>query len=142
MKKVYLDSSILVSCQIDNHPFYKKTVEIINRLQKEKCQFFLSPLTIDEYLYALFKYFNKGYFKNPNKIKQSLKNIQNLNLNYIQVNWNKKAVLLIFNIIQKHNLKPRDAFHLKTARDNNIKYLATLDKDFDKIFKKGLIKKA
>ena len=47
----------------------------------------------------------------------------------------------IMRLMRKYNLKPRDAYHLLTMLENEIEYIATYDKDFDKVIKSGIIKK-
>ncbi len=142
MKKVYLDSSFLISYQIKGHPFQNQAADKLKTLNKETVLLCLSPLTIDEYLYGLSKYLAQGYFSNRNQIKNSLENILQLQPDFVQVNWQPKTPLEVYNLISEHSLKPRDAFHLKTMADHKIKHIATFDKDFEPLFKKNKIKKA
>jgi predicted nucleic acid-binding protein len=141
MKKVYLDSSFLVSYQIKNHPFHQKAKNKLKKLSEDDVLFCLSPLAIDEYLYALNKYLNRNYIKNKNQIKISLKNILQLKPSFIQINWLSETPLEIYDLMAQYSLRPRDAFHLKTMDDHQINYLATFDQDFNNLFEENIIKK-
>lgn len=41
----------------------------------------------------------------------------------------------------KYNLRSRDAYHLFIMVENKVKFFATFDADFDKVFTKGKVKK-
>lgn len=41
--------------------------------------------------------------------------------------------------MEKFVLKPRDAYHLLTMKENRIRFFATFDKDFELVFRKGVV---
>ena len=142
MNKVYIDSNVLVSWQIANHPFYPQAKLLIKTLLEQNFFLCLSPLTIDEYLWAILKYQKTGYLPKKPSPQTSIRMLADLNLSYVNINWDKKTLLSIYPLIERYKLRPRDGFHLKIIKDNKIKYLASFDNDFKRIIKKGLIRDA
>ncbi|MFN4213004.1 MAG: type II toxin-antitoxin system VapC family toxin [Microgenomates group bacterium] len=139
MNKVYIDSNILIAWQIVGHPFNPLAQRLLKKLLNHKLIFCLSPLTIDEYLYAILKYQKANLIPKENSLQQSLKVIAKVNPFYVNIKWDQSALLSIYPLIEKYHLRPRDAFHLKIIQDNKIKYLASFDNDFKKVVKEGLV---
>jgi predicted nucleic acid-binding protein len=128
INKVYLDSSFLVALFDDKHEFHTKTN------LKNSDTFYISTLTLDETIMTL---------------KKSGKSLKDINVAFLKLNpkvtkqttsLNKN--LQVLEIMQKFNLRPRDAFHVLTCLHNNIIHLATFDTDYSPVFAKKLLLKA
>lgn len=142
MNKVYLDSNVLIAWQIVGHPFNHLAQRLLKKLLNHKLIFCLSPLTIDEYLYAILKYQKANLIPKEISPQQSLKAIAKINPFYVNLQWDQSAFFSIYPLIEKYRLRPRDGFHLKIIQDNKIDYLASFDNDFKKVIKEGLVKDA
>ena len=129
-KLVYLDSSFLISLLVENHPLNKKAQEINKKAVEKDLHPCISILTFDETIFHLQKY--QSVSKNRFLVSKFIKQITALPFYYIQPQWNPLVPQEIIDLMKKFRLKPRDAVHLKTMLDNKIKYLLTLDKDFEK----------
>jgi len=142
MKRCYLDTNLLLYFNNPNSPFYQQAGSILAKLINNNWQLFLSPLTLDEYFHNTLRFTNLPKEKAMKTLKKSLNkliklpNIQLINPSTI-LGTHKK----VLNFMIKYQLRSRDAYHLLIMIENKIKYLATFDNDFDKIFEKGSIKK-
>ena len=142
MSNVYLDSSVLIASQIENHPFHSKAKDFLTKLHDQNCVFCISPLAIDECIYVFFKYQRTGYLDATVDIRIALKRITYLSPIYINIVWEETVLFSIYKLIRKYSLKSRDAFHLQTMQDNVIEYIATFDTDFTKLFEHNTVKSA
>lgn len=62
------------------------------------------------------------------------------NVKFVTTFAHLKRHIKVLSLMEKFNLKTRDAYHLFIMLENKIKYFATFDSDFDMVFQKGLIK--
>lgn len=141
MEKCYLDSNVLINFKNTESSFHQETKELLKRLANASYKLYLSPLTLDEFLYQLQQILifqkKKNIFQ---KLFLALESILALpRLSLVNPLTNKKNQLKIIEYMENYNLRPRDAYHLLTMKDNKISYLATFDQDFRKAVKDGEI---
>ncbi len=139
--KCYLDTNILVSFQFEQSTFHQKAVSLFSELSQKNAAFFITPLTLDEFLLATtrsFRIFKQNVdFKMIRKIFKAILLLPNLEIISPPLSINEQ--LQIINLIHKFKLKPRDAYHLLTITSHKITHFATFDQDFDLVFKKKLV---
>lgn len=142
MKKCYLDTNILIALKIEDSPHHAKTRKLIEVPVKEEINFYISPLTVDEFLHPM-KYFLGLKYRNVFPyLNQVLKEILMLpSVNLINPSVEIKAQLQVIQYMEDYRLRPRDAYHLFIMQTNRIDLFATFDTDFNEVFKKGLVKK-
>lgn len=142
MSSCYLDANLLIYFQNRKSQFYQQTVQIIKNLVSKEYEIVISALVLDEYLYKILQLSEDPKSESLKRLKRGLKKIFALpKIKLVNPPLETNKHLSLIRIINKHNLKPRDAYHLFTTLSNKVKYFATFDKDFDKVFQKGVIKK-
>lgn len=142
MKRCYLDANLLFYWQDPKSPFNQTATDIVERLVQGKYFVFISSLVLDEYLYTSLRFSGKSKIEMKDNLKLSLKKVLKIpTLQLINPSLDEKKHLKVIDLIAKYNLHPRDAYHLFIMLENKVKSLATFDNDFDKVFKKGVIKK-
>lgn len=146
MRKVinfcYIDTNILIFLQNKEAFYHRKTKLFFNKLLQEGCRVYISSLVIDEYLYNTYRLLEGDKSKKLKVLRQNIKKIFEIpGIALLNPPIELKKHSRILNLIEKYNLKPRDAYHLFIMLENKIKYLATFDSDFDKVFASGKIKK-
>ncbi|MBU4210445.1 type II toxin-antitoxin system VapC family toxin [Patescibacteria group bacterium] len=142
--KVFLDSNILISLKFTNHPHAQKANLIIKKIIKQNKKIFISPLVLDEFIHSI-KFLLQQQKISIEKIHKILQKITKEilyipNLKIVNPPTSKTQNLKILNYIKKFKLSPRDAYHLLTITHNNIKYFATFDNDFKRVFSSSLLK--
>lgn len=146
MKKVtkscYLDTNILILLQNQNFTNHQQTKLIFSKFLKEGFQLFISSLVIDEYLYNTYRLIEAEKSKKLILLKKGFNKILKIpNINLVNPPLEFKKHKKIVDLMHKYNLKPRDAYHLFIMLENKIKYLATFDSDFDKVFEQGIVRR-
>lgn len=138
MRNCYLDANVLVYYKNEESPFFRKADAILHYLVENGWNLFISPLVLDEFLYAISILLQK---KEPKKsdvfrlLKETLKEVLALpNLKIINPPLTKRAQLKVVPLMEKFNLRPRDAYHLSIMQVNNIQSFATFDDDFRAVF--------
>lgn len=141
--KCYLDSNVLIYFKLHNSPYHKSSMDLLEELTMRNAHLYISSLVMDEVLYFFYKSFNTHKMKVKYEILESiLKDIVDIpNLFIVNPSIKKVSQLKVIDYMEDYNLKPRDAFHLLTIKNNKISYFATFDKDFEKVFEKKVIKK-
>lgn len=144
MRSCYLDSNVLVYLQNEQSPFFHQAKEVLSQLIADEYSLCISTLVIDEFLYALKIYLPKSVSSQPDKywkiIEENLFEILDLpNLQIINAPTDRKEFHDLVGLMRRFQLRPRDACHLLTMLSNQIVYLATFDRDFDRAFKLKII---
>lgn len=138
----YLDTNILIYYQDSKSPFYQQVQKIVNKLVKGGFDLVISPLVLDEYFYNTFASSNKDEREKIKMIELSLREILQLpKIKIVNPPLKVNKQLKVLKFMEKFNLQPRDAYHLLTALENKVKYLASFDNDFEKVFQKKLLTK-
>lgn len=125
MKK-YLDSNIFLNSILYDDDIASKCKKIIYKIVKKEIIGTTSILTWDELVYIIRKNLGKEI-----AITEGEKFLKMPNLVFIDVN--KNIVYKAQKLVNKYNLKPRDAIHTATAILNDIQEIISDDNDFDKI---------
>lgn len=141
MKRCYLDANLLFYWQDPKSPFNQAATNIVERLVQGRYFLFVSSLVLDEYLYTCLRFSGKSKIEMKDNLKFSLKRVLKIpTLQLINPSLDERKHLKVIDLIAKFNLHSRDAYHLFIMLENKVKFLATFDSDFEKVFKKGLIK--
>lgn len=142
MKKCYLDANTLLYFTNPSAQFHEQAIEIISSLLKQQLTLFISSLTLDEYFHNAIRFSQvpkEQAFKDLKKGISRIKRLKNINL--VNPPLELRRHIRVLNLMIKYQLKSRDAYHLFIMKENKIKYFATFDHDFDKVFQKGVLKK-
>ena len=142
-KSCYLDANILTNYTSIAYQHFHDARKVIVGLIQEEITPCISPLCIDELLYATKKTLTRaGYKSCEEQLEKALMIILNIpKLKIINPPTSRRAQRQVLKLMKKFKLDPRDAYHLLAAKHNNVDYFETLDSDFNKVFKDGYIKK-
>lgn len=141
MKICYLDANSLVFLNNENSPFHQKAIGTFDKLTGSGYQLVFSSLTLDEYFHTVLRFSQDSRSLTIKNLKKAYRKLIKLNIKLINPSLDEKKHLRVINLIAKYDLHPRDAYHLFIMLENKVKFLATFDSDFDKVFEKGKIKK-
>lgn len=141
-KTCYLDANILVFFKESSSDQHDQVVSIIEKLVADNFTLFVSPLALDEFLYAALRYLREKNTKNvKGELKDLLSSVLEIpNLKIVNPPTDKNQQVKVVDLITNFSLGPRDAYHLLIVTENKIQYLATLDSDFDKVFETKVVK--
>lgn len=142
MKKCYLDTNILLYFTNPLAQFHEQTVELLSSLLIQNWALFISPLTLDEYFHNSLRFSQVSRKLALQDLKKGFSKIRKFrNINLVQPPLELKKHMKVLNLMDRYNLRARDAYHLFIMKENKIKHFATFDTDFDKVFEAGTIKK-
>lgn len=145
-KKVYLDANVLIAHQAKGHKYYSQAKKLIEKLWKGKTLFYISSLTVDEFLYGIsvglrVKAGDLPYSQFTPQLGSVLKNILSWeNVHLVSFENTVENLHGVLKNITEYNLRPRDAFHLRIMEQVKITNLATFDHDFDAVQEAGRVK--
>lgn len=122
----YLDANIFIYAATNNGKEGDICRGILTKLVFKKIKGYASFLAWDEVVYAI----RRGKDKEI-AIKEG-KNFLNFP-NLVLLNVDRKVMNKAQELIDKYNLKPRDAIHAASAIINGINEIVSDDSDFDKI---------
>jgi len=127
LEKIFIDSSII----IESFKGDSRGRNILSLLLKNLDQFEpkINSVVVSEVVYQLT--FRKKF---------DIKEISEFITSFDILTIDEKVTLLALELIQKYNLKPNDALILSTCKYYKIKYLLSLDTDFEKPCEKEKIK--
>lgn len=142
MKKCYLDTNLLLYYSNSESVFYNQASDTISQLINQGWTLCVSSLTLDEYFHNMIRFSRVSRQEAFKDLKRSFKRITKLpNLDLINPATQLVQQRKVINLMIKYQLKSRDAYHLFIMKENKIKYFATFDDDFEKVFQKGVMKK-
>lgn len=142
MKRCYLDSNVVISFIDSTAQFHNQSKQILTRFVAESWEINLSALVLDECFHNSLRFSKETRQIAIKQLKfryRKLIQLPNIKL-VVQLPQLKKHTAVL-NLMEKYNLRARDAYHLFIMKENKIKYFATFDHDFDSVFRKGLVKK-
>lgn len=142
MSSCYLDANLLIYLQNKVSKFHSQTKLLIQHLIQEGFEIVISSLVLDEYFYNILRLMQGERVEKLENLRKEFRKILKIpKLKFINPPLQGSSHLKVLNLMKKHNLKPRDAYHLFMMKENRIKYLATFDNDFTRVFDTGIIKK-
>lgn len=148
-QEVYLDANFLIAYLLKNHDDSSGSVALLAALLVSKNKVRITALSLDETFNSLVREKNNqmqaagtpasstrlphaAFYTDLKSAITTLLALPDLELIQYQNDIKKGAEKAVDNI-KNYKMKPRDAFHLSYMQDRGIKYIATNDKDFDKI---------
>ena len=123
---IYLDTNIFVYSVINNKEPGEKCRKLIKELINNEETIATSTLTWDEFVYAIWKKEGKEL-----AMREGKKFLQFPNMVFL--NTSKEILINAQELMEKYNLKPRDAIHASTAIINKCIYIVSDNTDFDKV---------
>ncbi|MBU4601107.1 type II toxin-antitoxin system VapC family toxin [Patescibacteria group bacterium] len=137
-EKIYFDANFLIYWFISKEPELKKRARsLLAEFLINNNDLYSSALALDEAWWGIKNEYNQqngvdfscGDNDVFEKLSQFTKSILP-KLNLVQFADIKNGVEDALDSMKRFKLKPRDAFHLATMKDNGIKIIVTDDKDF------------
>ena len=125
----YIDSNIFIYPAIYSTETQEKAMkakEILLKIEKGELSAYTSTLTWDEVVWVISRTLGRDDGTN-----QGRKLLGFPNLEFIDID--KRALSTAQMLLDKYQLKPRDALHLASAVNRNIKKVISDDEDFDNI---------
>jgi len=145
--KLMIDSSILIEA-LKGKINAKSILEFLVA-NKDSIVLFINPFVKNEVVFILIIYLSelspRTLKKKKNKTKEIMKNeIKKKVLNFldrffIELSFNQEQSNITYELCEKYGLLPTDASILATCKHYGIKYLVSLDKDFEEPCKKESI---
>lgn len=144
MKGCYLDSNFLVYSRNETAAQFHEVLAKLEDLTKNKTRLYVSPLVLDEFIHT-FRFLisrkrSKSVFGVLKKVVNEILEIPRLEI--VGIPLDVDSQLEVINLMETYSLSPRDAYHILTILANDIDGFATFDKDFRKVFRAKLLKKA
>lgn len=122
---MYLDANFFIHLHGDNGPKGEVARKILQRIVKgEKAQ--TSALTFDEVMWVLRRAEKSEEIRGILEETYATPHLEILDVT-------ADIPLKALDIMEKYNLRPRDAFHLALMHKHNIKILVSEDADFERI---------
>lgn len=142
-KTCYLDANVLVYFKTVSALQHERAVNLLESLIREKFTLYISPLCLDEFLYAARIYVAKLKPKDVRReLRKYLTSILELpHTTIINPPYERKLQLKVIDFMVRFSLGPRDAYHLFIMKTHKIRYFATFDDDFDEVFKREVLKR-
>ena len=141
MKTCYLDANLLLYYSNPDSLVYSRAADMISRLIAGEWKIFISPLTLDEYFHNMIRFSTVPRQEAFEDLKESFSRVIKLpRIHLINSAPELKKQNKVVNLMIKHKLRSRDAYHLFIMLENKIKVLATFDNDFERVFTSGVVK--
>lgn len=135
MKTCYLDANVLYFFQDSQSLFHQKAEDMMRQLVEGGYILAISSLCLDEYLHTVLRFSGKSRQEMAGSLKSSLRKMFKLpGLILINPPQEKNKHIKVVGLIAKHDLRPRDAYHLFIMIHHKIRYFATFDTDFERVF--------
>lgn len=126
MEEVYIDSNIFIYGFLDEGEQGKQARSLLKKVSSGKLRGHTSTLTFDEVSWKLLKQLDE---KQATQAIDAFLTFPSLNF----INVDKELIRESAQIMQKHNLLPRDAIHAAACIIQHLKVIISEDKDFDRI---------
>lgn len=123
----YLDANVFISAELDKGILGNFANEVLIGLGEDKFSALTSVLTVDEVVHAIRK--ETRNIKIAVGVGKKMFELPNLAVE----DATSDIVLKGLEIVEKYGLRPRDAIHVATMIEKNIKEIVTEDPDFKKI---------
>ena len=123
MDKKYIDANIFIQGILREDNKFK---EVISKVANEEFIGVTSVLSWDEIVFVVGKFLGRDIAKREGNKFFGLPNFEFIDAK-------KEIILKAQKLIEKYNIKPRDAIHSATAINLKINEIISEDSDFDKI---------
>lgn len=145
--KVYLDANVLIAHQVKGHKYYQKAKDLISALWEEGESLVISSLTVDEWWFGLVTVLRQSpkmkaepFSAFAPQVQKSIEAIFSWgNIELVSFQSSESEVFEVLRLIKRFNLRPRDAFHLRTMQQQDMHKIATFDQDFIKVTQDDLV---
>ena len=125
----YLDSNVFiypVIYQAEYEPKAKRAKQILQNIESGKTDAYTSTLTWDEVVWVISRTLNRSEGINQGK---KLLDFPNLKL----IPADSQVLSHAQRLIEKHNIKPRDAIHVASALEKKVTEIISDDSELDVI---------
>jgi len=122
----YLDANFFIFALLDTTEKGQRAREIYRNIARGRERAVTSPLAIDEVMWVLIRAGRKHLLR---VAVEGVYTTPNLDV----VAFSPITPLTALNLIERYDLKPRDAFHAATMKENKLTRIVTDDEDFDKV---------
>lgn len=123
MESKYVDANVFIQAIIRDD---ESCIGVLQKIIKKEFIGVTSVLSWDELVYIVEKFINRD-----TAVTEGRKFLQFPNLIFVEVK--KEIILKAQKLVEKYDLKPRDAIHAATAIHLNANEIISEDGDFDKI---------
>lgn len=122
---LYLDANFFIFALLDRTDKGVEARRILQMIVKGE-RALTSPLALDEVMWVLIKGGKKHL------LRMAIEGIYSTpNLDVVEVI--STAPILALDLIERYDLRPRDALHIAIMRENNVDTIVSDDEDFDRI---------
>lgn len=122
----YIDANLFIYASLDKGNSGEQSRDIIGLLNTGKIKGITSSLTLDEVIWIVWKEKSKEL-----GIRAGKEIFEIANLEVVDVS--EKTILSAIELMEKYNLKPRNAIHVSVAIEHGVFTIISKDNDFDKI---------
>ncbi|MBI2574300.1 type II toxin-antitoxin system VapC family toxin [Candidatus Woesearchaeota archaeon] len=122
---MYLDANFFIYCHFDQGSRGKAAREILRKIVGGM-QTVTSVLALDEVMWVIIKKNVSGEMRSAIERIYATPNIRIVHVG-------ADIPLLALDLMEAHNLKPRDAFHASVMKSLGITEIVSDDSDFDKV---------
>lgn len=145
---VYLDTNAFFYLFFENSRYSKGAKEVFAKIQNGEYHAVTSCFTLEELAYIMaMKLLEQKYKKHPHAVLREkpetikecagqiratftvIYSMDNLEI----VGSDKAQMWFITDCMEEHALLPRDAIHMQTMKENNIRHIVSTDNDFDRV---------
>ena len=125
-EEVYIDTNVFIYSILDEDKIGDAARNIISLIKKGFHKAYISLLTIDEFIWKVYKVIGR---EEAVTASEKIKNMPNIEL----INLDNTTLNKMLEIYKSTNLDPRDSIHLAAMQSKEIKTIISQDSDFDKI---------
>jgi predicted nucleic acid-binding protein len=123
---LYLDANFFIFALLDKTSKGVNARSLQQKIVNGKERAITSSLALDEIMWVLIKA-NKQHL-----LRTAIEGIYSMpNLDVVEVS--SIIPMLSLDFIERHDLKPRDAFHASVMKEKNVTAIVSDDDDFDRI---------
>lgn len=122
----YIDSNLFIYAALSKNEKGEIARDHIKKIRKGSIKAVTSSLTFDE---VFWKIQQERSFKSSLKIGKAF--LETNNLIFLEVD--DKVLWRAYNLIEKHELDPRDGIHLACSLEEGVHTIISEDEDFDQI---------
>lgn len=129
MERVYIDSNVFLSpvlYNIEENNEAKRCKLFLQKIIENQIIGITSTLTWDEFVWIINATMGKEISEQKGKEFLIFPNLRFVKITLLTLNRAQ-------NFYSKYDIRPRDSIHIASALENKVKFIYSLDKDFDKL---------